>query len=228
MVGCDRIAASLRLKEPVILDVHPPHSSLHGWRDFLVHIATITIGLLIALGLENVAETVHHRHVVREARENIRQEIELNREQAKKNEASIKADADRMKANMQKARDLRADRHALDLGEMQFSFSWSSFNQSAWLSARDSGALTYMPTTEVQSYADNYEQQNLVNREAVSIFTDQIQVAIPLIMEEHASDIRPEDVQRLMRESAGVYIRLVTLNQLVEQLDGSYAKTLKQ
>jgi len=35
-----------------MLDVHPPHTSTHTWRDFFIHIATICIGLLIAVDLE--------------------------------------------------------------------------------------------------------------------------------------------------------------------------------
>jgi hypothetical protein len=35
-----------------MLDVHAPHETVHSWRDSITHIATITIGLLIALGLE--------------------------------------------------------------------------------------------------------------------------------------------------------------------------------
>jgi len=35
-----------------MLDVHPPHASTHTWRDFFIHIATICIGLLIAVDLE--------------------------------------------------------------------------------------------------------------------------------------------------------------------------------
>jgi hypothetical protein len=35
-----------------VIEVHPPEEPLHGWRDFLIHLATITIGLLIALSLE--------------------------------------------------------------------------------------------------------------------------------------------------------------------------------
>ena len=39
-----------------MLDVHPPHEKMHGFKDFLLHLFTITIGLLIALGLEGYAE----------------------------------------------------------------------------------------------------------------------------------------------------------------------------
>jgi hypothetical protein len=34
-----------------MLDVHPPHNPTHTWRDFFIHIATIVIGLIIAVGL---------------------------------------------------------------------------------------------------------------------------------------------------------------------------------
>ena len=32
-----------------MLDVHPPHHAANTWRDFFIHIATIVIGLLIAI-----------------------------------------------------------------------------------------------------------------------------------------------------------------------------------
>jgi len=45
-----------------MLDVHPPHSPTHTWKDFLIHIATIVVGLLIAIGLEQTVEAIHqHR-----------------------------------------------------------------------------------------------------------------------------------------------------------------------
>ena len=33
-----------------MLDVHPPHGKMHGVGDFFLHLFTITVGLLIALG----------------------------------------------------------------------------------------------------------------------------------------------------------------------------------
>jgi hypothetical protein len=44
-----------------MLDVHAPHHA-NTWRDFFVHIATICVGLLIAVGLEQTVEAVHHHH----------------------------------------------------------------------------------------------------------------------------------------------------------------------
>lgn len=40
-----------------MLDVHPPHSPTHTWKDFFIHIATIGEGTLV-----NVMEPVSLRH----------------------------------------------------------------------------------------------------------------------------------------------------------------------
>lgn len=45
-----------------MLDVHPPHETSHSWKSFLFHIATIVVGLFIAVALEQTVEFFHHRH----------------------------------------------------------------------------------------------------------------------------------------------------------------------
>jgi len=62
-----------------MIDVHPPHHTANSWRDFLIHIATIVVGLLIAIGLEQCVELLHQHHEVRETREALRLEGEANR-----------------------------------------------------------------------------------------------------------------------------------------------------
>jgi hypothetical protein len=58
------VGASKSLEEHLVpmLDIHPPHETVHTWKDFFIHIATICVGLLIAVGLEQTIESVHHRH----------------------------------------------------------------------------------------------------------------------------------------------------------------------
>jgi hypothetical protein len=62
-----------------MLDVHPPHEAAHTWKDFFIHVATICVGLLIAVGLEQTVEAIHHRHQRIELEENLRKDGELNR-----------------------------------------------------------------------------------------------------------------------------------------------------
>ena len=48
-----------------MLDVHAPHESIHTWKSFFIHIATISVGLLIAIGLEQTVEAIHRHHQYR-------------------------------------------------------------------------------------------------------------------------------------------------------------------
>jgi hypothetical protein len=61
-----------------MLDVHPPHAPTHTWKDFFLHIATITVGLLIAVGLEQVVEAIHHANERRDLVVELRDEAAAN------------------------------------------------------------------------------------------------------------------------------------------------------
>ena len=51
---------------------------LHGWREFAGEVGIIVVGVLIALGAEQLVEDLHHRSEAREARASIQGELELN------------------------------------------------------------------------------------------------------------------------------------------------------
>src|SRR6266403_4481458 len=78
-----------------MIEVHPPHEDVHTWRQFCIHIAAITIGLLIAIGLEQTVVYFHHRHQLQEARRELAVELESNRRVVDMNlEATRKTMAD--------------------------------------------------------------------------------------------------------------------------------------
>lgn len=75
-----------------MLEVHPPHGATRTWTDFCIHIATITIGLLIAVGLEQTVEYFHHRQQRQQLmaqlhaeaiknRDSLRRDLELDAEE---------------------------------------------------------------------------------------------------------------------------------------------------
>jgi hypothetical protein len=59
------------------MEIHKPHAA-KNWREFAVEIGTIVVGILIALGLEQVIESVHDRTIADEAREAVRAEVREN------------------------------------------------------------------------------------------------------------------------------------------------------
>jgi hypothetical protein len=46
-----------------MLEVHAPHEAIHTWKSFFIHIATIVVGLFIAVSLEQTVEFFHHQHI---------------------------------------------------------------------------------------------------------------------------------------------------------------------
>lgn len=57
------------------MHVHPP-KPLHGWKEFANEIFVIVVGVLIALGLEQVVEQWHWQHKVAEGEERLRAELQ--------------------------------------------------------------------------------------------------------------------------------------------------------
>jgi len=75
-------------------------------KDFFLHLLTITVGLLIALGLENAAEAFHHRHQREQAEQTIRQELRENQEQLAQSQKTVQ---DEVKAMLAVLAYLRAE-----------------------------------------------------------------------------------------------------------------------
>src|SRR5256886_17601516 len=48
---------------------------LHGWRAFVGEVGIIVVGVLIALGAEQMVETLHWKRQAQDARESLRNEI---------------------------------------------------------------------------------------------------------------------------------------------------------
>ena len=71
------------------LDVHAPHEPIHGVKDFLLHLLTITVGLLIAVGIEGCVELHREHKLVKEARATMREEIHSNSESMNSNSALL-------------------------------------------------------------------------------------------------------------------------------------------
>ncbi|NYF91157.1 hypothetical protein RBB79_16195 [Tunturiibacter empetritectus] len=144
------------------MDVHAPHEPIHGVKDFLLHLLTITVGLLIAVGIEGCVERHREHKLANEARATMREEIEDN---SKVMEGAV-ADVQKEKSLMQKNMDLLSriqvnpkDQES-DGPSINASFSNKSLKGTAWKTAQTTGALGYMPYAEAQRYADIYQAQD--------------------------------------------------------------------
>jgi len=209
------------------MDIHAPHQPVHSWRDFFTHIVIITIGLFLALMLEAGVDWLHHRHIVREARANIREEIESNHQNAQKDLTFIQQDIDRIHSNIDAIHRLRADSKNFH-GSLTYSMEFSSFDAAAWTTAQDTGALGFMPYREVQDDAGLYTEQQRLNEQAVELFHRESLAMTPVFMEDNATDLTPARIESMLHDTAASLIDLQTLQQLVQQYDNACVAQLKK
>jgi hypothetical protein len=147
-------------EEPApMLDVHPAHHAANTWRDFFIHIATIVIGLLIAVGLEQTVEYIHHRRLVAETREALRVEEEQNRRRFALETKWFIHITPRMQTNIQVLLYLRDHPHAPAStwpGRFYWGVSEVPYVEAAWNTAQQDGAIQHMPPDEVQRHTEIY------------------------------------------------------------------------
>lgn len=211
------------------MDVHPPHKPIESWREFFVHLITITIGLLIALGLENTVEWMHHRHLVHEAKENIHQELVENQKLIQEDLTAVRQDEERLKHNLQVLEEFRTT-HKFPKTTLMYRMDWSSLNDSAWKTARDTGAFGYMEYKVVQDFADAYKGQEIVNNMAVELFNDQVKAISPAFAsggELLPDKLTTEQVNMVCYRTADLMLSLRQLEQILNQLNDQYTKLLK-
>jgi hypothetical protein len=144
-----------------MLDVHAPHTSVHTWKDFFIHIATISVGLLIAIGLEQTVELVHHRHQRQQLEEDLQGEGLRNQEIVERDIAYLDAlNAWTLRANraVQAAeaghgqQPMQYPDHFSNVPAMRQSLRYSATTATVWTTAKESGAIALLPREEARAY----------------------------------------------------------------------------
>lgn len=139
------------------MEIHSPRH-IDSVKEFFKELLTITIGILIALSLEGMLEWKHHRALAHEARTNILSEMRDNRRELAKEEQELS----RMQ---QEAQQLVAVVHRLEGNrksppeQLQLTWTLAELHSTSWDAATRTGAIAYMPYSEVQRYTVVYDLQ---------------------------------------------------------------------
>lgn len=134
-----------------MLDVHPAHHAATTWRDFFIHIATIVIGLLIAVGLEQTVEYVHHRREVAESRRALAVERRINAHRFAVQTREFHRFVPQLKTNLAILMYLKEHPHAPAAawpGHFDWLFYSSPYSDTAWTSAVQAGVVERLPRQE--------------------------------------------------------------------------------
>jgi hypothetical protein len=209
------------------VDIHPPHA-IHSWKDFGVQLVTITAGILIALSLEGVRESIHDRALVREARENIHREIADNKREVDGELAAIADRTRKMDLAMRFANDLLKTRHT-DAHQVELGLQFPTLSTASWQTAERTGALAHMDYAEVQKYAALYSFQEFLaaqHRRAL----DALSATIGILAASEDGDVTkvsPADIARFRDQVVALRSILYIEEQMATTASERYKKALE-
>jgi hypothetical protein len=130
-----------------MLDVHPAHHAANTWREFFIHIATIAIGLLLAVGLEQTVEYIHHRRELTEARRELAAEKQFNVQVFRHSAASFRDAGAYLKSYLATVRQSIKD-PAVPVPALIVPIDFVYSQYTVWTTTQHDGSLTLMPATE--------------------------------------------------------------------------------
>lgn len=203
-----------------MLDVHPPHHSAESWRDFFIHIATIVVGLLIAIGLEQSVEWLHNRHVLHHTEASLRTETRDNQERLARDEQLLDAQEDRIEHNLQLL--AAAQQHQPVTEEFSLPWSWDGPHDNAWQTARANNAIALMPYEVSEAWDTIYGQQAIVDAQTTAYIRDIYRVEGPLSRGRTLKDLHPEELTAMATDAHQLLADLRLLRDLCHSLDNVY------
>ena len=151
-----------------MLDVHASHESIHTWKDFFIHIATIVVGLFIAVALEQSVEALQRRHEVAALREDLQAESRQIVTDARGSEASYLYEIRWLTTRIAQTQAAIRERHPIGLREPNDMPNYVSPDIPIWRSAKAGGRTPLLTKGEVNAYAE---------LEYVQVHLDELEVA---------------------------------------------------
>jgi hypothetical protein len=156
------------------MDIHPPEGPTRSFKDFAIHILIVTIGILIALGLEGIRESVHEHNLLVETRTAFRKELEGDRNNLVEEAANVKDKSAQLDTVLHDFPALVKSPDELQKRVDHLEPGFYYFRGTAWGAASSSGILAYMNNDEASRFAEAYfgvESYQPISRQSVLDWT---------------------------------------------------------
>ncbi len=206
------------------MEIHPPEGPIHSLKDFLLHLSMIAIGVLLALGAEGLAEHVHNRHLVREAKENILGEIQENHKTLQDNLPKLASNGQQLKTLLETLANVRIDRQ-VQVPDVDLNLNMLILDDSSWKTAGTTGALGLMSYAEVKDFASDYEVQDNANRLSQQLMDYWLSMTAVNGDLSKLSDQQLDDLTHRIQLSLS---HLQAVENICKSLDEEYVKRLHQ
>jgi hypothetical protein len=157
------------------VEVHAPEKPILTVKEAVVHLGIVTAGILIALSLEGLVEYVHHRTVVREAREIMKSEIEANQQDLNLTMDRIVLQKDGLVKGISIFSAMaKGEKPKIEGLRWMLNYRTAELHSAAHSTAELTGAFAYMDYREVSRYAAIYDSQDRFLRGQSAALTDGI------------------------------------------------------
>lgn len=204
-----------------MLDVHPPHERMHGFRDFALHLFTITVGLLIALSLEGCMEWHNHRTLVHEAEAGLRVEIDKNSGNLVSLRKEIEEQQKQLDDDLTALSQMQAHPDAPH-GKLGVAFRWGMFDDVAWKTALSTGAFTYMSYQDASTYSTIYAMQSELFNAEKDVTDEVLRTAAFPSTTSDSWRPTPAQADDLRTHIGLLRMRLMLLTSYLDELDSIY------
>jgi hypothetical protein len=201
------------------MDVHPPHQPLHSWKDFWIHLGTITAGLLIAIGLEQSVEAIHRVHQRHELERDLYAEAVRNDQILSHDIRVLKVDNTYLLAERGNVDALRRGVSPASLPPLTKPHYEDPFLPSAgaWSSARDSGQLALLPREQTSVFEELYAQRDFLQQAILEWFKASDDVRTFILQEQDNAYGGQVDPAKLTSAQRDEYSAL--LSKLIVKID---------
>ena len=140
------------------MDIHPPEHPIRSVRDFLVHIFTITCGIVIALALESWMSLRADREIAGAARQEFRSELSRNLDKLTHQTTTMPKEFAKLQAMIAYA-DAKLHDHKVPPPASLNERSFADLTNAAWESALATQAIGKLSFAEADSLAAAYTSQ---------------------------------------------------------------------
>src|SRR5215470_16441024 len=209
------------------MEVHPPHGAMKSLKEVLQELLIVTAGILIALSLDGLLAWKHHHDLAREARSNIISEI-------RENQRELSTEIEQLQKMTQQVQNIINLVHQLETNRktpirpFEYGFSVAELHSTSWNSASTTGALSYMPYSEVKKYTELYDLQHAFDALQERSFAASLDVqGMATLLQRNPSTITSAELSDAERRLGISMANVVAMRQIAQPLSQRYSEVLK-
>jgi hypothetical protein len=209
------------------MEIHAPEKPIHSKKEFMFHMFTVVLGILIALALDGMVTWAHHRMLVREARANIATELRNNKEIIQKAVPEILAREKQLQGMISTIDEVEKGRK-LPTAHIGYTFASYEIYSTAWKTASVSGAVTHMEYDQLKAYTDAYDlQQDFLTVQAQGFASVGDLAAAMHLFEQDLTKVPQERLEEAQRQAVKILTIQKTLENVSAGLILAYDNALK-